>query len=343
MKAAPRRLPVYVALPPNTLLLDVAGPLEVLRRANAIQQALRFELHYIGPARTVRSSIGLELGAIQALPRALPEGAMLIVAGNVDDVMAADGSTRGDACERGDELLMESALVDWLRGAVRPQHTLVTICSGAMFAARAGLLDGYACTTHHLDCAKLATLAPRAQVLDNRLYVEDRGRYSSAGVTAGIDLMLHLLARLCDHACALAVARYLVVYLRRSGNDPQLSPWLEGRNHLHPAVHRAQDAIAGNPANAWTLGALARIASASPRHLSRLFNEHAGMSVTDFTNRLRVALARELISQTRLDMEHVAERAGFASTRQLRRAWGRLDPSSPRRARGLVGAEPGAG
>ena len=335
----PRRMPVYVALPPHTLLLDVAGPLEALRRANVIQQALRFEPHYIAPARRVPSSIGLQLAGIEPLPRMLPGGAMLIVPGTVDDVMDAHGNTRSRAQrERGEEERQEQALVDWLRDTVRPGHTLVTICSGALFAARAGLFDGYACTTHHLDCARLAALAPRAQVLDNRLYVEDRGRYSSAGVTAGIDLMLHILAGLTDHACALAIARYLVVYLRRGGDEPQLSPWLEGRNHLHPAVHRAQDAIAENPARRWTLGALARIASASPRHLSRLFNEHAGMSISDYRNRLRVALARELISQTRLDMEHVAERAGFASTRQLRRAWGRLHQTPPRQARGNRGS-----
>ena len=156
-------------------------------------------------------------------------------------------------------------------------------------------------------------------MLDNRLYVEDRDRLSSAGVTAGIDLMLHLVAQTVDHACALAVARYLVVYLRRSGSDPQLSPWLEGRNHIHPAVHRVQDAIAGDPTKPWPASQLARIAGASARHLSRLFHEHAGMHIADYRNRLRAALARELLSQTRLDMEHVAERAGFSSTRQLRR------------------------
>jgi len=76
-------------------------------------------------------------------------------------------------------------------------------------------------------------IAPRAQILENRLYVEDRERYSSAGITAGIDLMLYLVHQSTDQSCAVAVARYLVVYLRRSGSDPQLSPWLEGRNHIH--------------------------------------------------------------------------------------------------------------
>ena len=145
--------------------------------------------------------------------------------------------------------------------------------------------------------------------------------------------MLHLVAQMAGAACALAVARYLVVYLRRGGADPQLSPWLEGRNHLHPAVHRAQDAVAADPARAWTLGDLARAAHASPRHLSRLFNEHAGMSTGDYVNRLRVTLARELLAQTRLDVERVAERAGFASARQFRRAWNRFNDAPPTRVR----------
>jgi transcriptional regulator GlxA family with amidase domain len=202
------------------------------------------------------------------------------------------------------------------------------------------LLDGYACTTHYLSCAQLAALAPQARVLDNRLYVEDRNRLSSAGITAGIDLMLHVVAQLIDHATALAVARYLVVYLRRSGSDPQLSPWLEGRNHIHPTVHRVQDAIASDPARPWPARQLAQIAGTSPRHLSRLFHEHAGMHLADYRNRLRAALARELIGQTRLDMERVAERAGFASTRQFRRVWRQLYASAPRELRGKP-ASPG--
>jgi transcriptional regulator GlxA family with amidase domain len=200
-------------------------------------------------------------------------------------------------------------------------------------AGRAGLLDGRACTTHYSECAKLAALAPKAKVLENRLFVEDGPFYSSAGVTAGIDLMLQLIRKITDHRSAAEVARYLVVYMRRSGGDPQLSPWLEGRNHIHPAVHRVQDAIAADPARNWTLKALATVAGASPRHLSRLFHECAGMNIPDYRNRLRIALAHDLLAQTQLDMERVAERAGFASTRQLRRTWARLHTTSPREAR----------
>jgi len=117
-----------------------------------------------------------------------------------------------------------------------------------------------------------------------------------------------------------------------SGSDPQLSRWLEGRNHIHPTVHRVQDAIAADLTKSWSLSALARIAGASDRHLSRLFHEHVGMSIPEYSNRLRVAYAQELLRETRFDMERVAEQSGFSSTRQLRRAWERIHKTPPREA-----------
>jgi transcriptional regulator GlxA family with amidase domain len=322
------RIPVYVVLPQQTMLLDVAGPLEVLRAAQREQTAVKFELRYVGPAAEVITSVGLTLTDIEPLPKRLPDGAMVVLSGMVEVAMMPGGEAMRKRNGEGD-----AEIITWLRETIRPGHKLVAICSGALLTGRAGLLDGHACTTHHACCEELAKLAPKARVLENRLYVEDGERYTSAGVTSGIDLMLHIVKQLTDDVCAAAVARYLVVYLRRGGADPQLSPWLEGRNHIHPAVHRVQDAIAADPAKGWTLCGLARIAGASSRHVTRLFQEYAGMSVTDYKNRLRVALARELLSQTNLDMERIAERAGFESTRQLRRAWRRLYDMAPRDAR----------
>jgi len=327
------QIPVFVVVPPRLLLLDVAGPLEVLRRAHQVQSDLRFQVRYVGPAASMQTSIGLTLSAIEPLPELLPDFAWIVLPGDVDEVLQAD-SRAADRTSSSAEAACEAAIVQWLRSAVRAGHRLISICSGALLAGRAGLLDGHVCTTHYLCCEELARLAPRAKVVENRLYVEDGNCYTSAGITTGIDLMLHIVSQFMSQSCAVAIARYLVVYLRRSGADPQLSPWLEGRNHIHPVVHRVQDAIAADPAKAWTLSKLARIAGVSERHVSRLFNDHAGMSLADYSNRLRLALARELLSQTKLDMERVAERAGFSSARQLRRAWGRINDNTPRQARG---------
>ena len=326
-----QKIPIFVVLPPRLTLLDIAGPLEVLRRANVEQSALHFEVRYVGASTTIFTSIGISVCSVEPLPAVLPTNAMVIVAGDVDDLMIPGG---GMASERSQEDRGHQAIiVDWLREVVRPGHKLICICSGALIAAQAGLLDGYSCTTHYACCEELAALAPNAKVLENRLYVEDGERYSSAGIMAGVDLMLHIVGRLSNECCAAAIARYLVVYLRRSGADPQLSPWLEGRNHIHPAVHRIQDAISRDPAKPWNLRHLARIAGSSERHLSRLFHAHAGMNIPDYVNRLRVTLARQLIHQTQLDIEHVAERAGFGSSRQLRRAWRKLYGTTPKQAR----------
>jgi transcriptional regulator GlxA family with amidase domain len=326
-----RCVAVFVVVPPRLLLLDLAGPLEVLRWANHVQSAVRFEVRYVGPCASLQTSIGLALARIEPLPASLPPATLVVLPGDVEQVMrwgedSPGGSPAADAAA-------EDAIVAWLRKTIAPTHKLICICSGALIAARAGLLDDHACTTHHSCCAELARLAPRARVLENRLYVEDGACYSSAGITTGIDLMLHIVSRMTDQACAIAVARYLVVYLRRNGTDPQLSPWLEGRNHVHPAVHRVQDAIAADASKAWTLNRLARLAGVSTRHLSRLFNEHVGFGIAEYRNRLRVALAQEFLSQTRLSMERVAEQAGFGSARQMRRAWRRLHPGPPRAAR----------
>lgn len=317
------RLPVCVVVPPNVLLLDLAGPVEVLRKTNLLQDDVRFDVTFVGPRRKVGSSIGLGIDGIGPLPARLPTGAMVVVPGSADEPM---GERRAAPA---DDLAAEQAIVAWLAKVARPGIRVMTICSGAMLAGRAGLLDGYECTTHHATTAELAKAVPAAKVRENRLYVEDGERLSSAGITSGIDLMLHVVATAVGPAIAVAVARYLVVYLRRAGGDPQLSPWLEGRNHMHPAIHRAQDAVAADPARAWSVEALARLAAASPRHLSRLFNEHAGMSVSEYVGRMRLALARELLVESRMDMEAVAERSGFGSSRQLRRAWARTHASPP--------------
>lgn len=329
---ATRTLDVWVVIPPRCLLLDIAGPLEVLRRANKEQDQLRFAVHYVAARPQLDCSIGLSLAGLGALPAGLPAEAAVLISGNVDDV--AFTTTPQRASDDADE----ACIVAWLRRCIAPGHQLLSICSGALLAARAGLLDGRHCTTHYACQDELRALAPAARIADNRLYVEDGNCWSSAGVTAGIDLMLHWLAQHTSPACALAVARHLVVYLRRSGTDPQLSPWLEGRNHIHPAVHRVQDAIAAAPEHGWNLAALAQLAHTSPRHLSRLFNEYAGMSLPDYINRLRVALAQELLRHTRLDMERVAERSGFGSARQLRRAWARSHSLTPQELRNAAGS-----
>jgi transcriptional regulator GlxA family with amidase domain len=320
-------IPVLFVLVPNILMLDLAGPAEVLRLASQLEPEdaggtpKRFELSYVGPVEQVRTSIGLPVAGIAPLPDSIPAEAIVVLVGV---------ASRIDEGMRREFELASDKVADWLMHVVAPvRNRVVCVCSGALIAARAGLLNGRQCTTHHALCGTLQALAPAARVLENRLYVSDGLVSTSAGVTAGIDLMLHLLAEIAGPRAACAVARDLVVYMRRAGADPQLSPWISGRNHLHAALHRVQDAIAADPARDWSAEQMAQIACSSPRHLARVFQQYAGMSPLDYIHRLRVAVARELVAQSSLDMEAIAERAGFGSARHMRRIWRKYEATAP--------------
>jgi transcriptional regulator GlxA family with amidase domain len=119
------------------------------------------------------------------------------------------------------------------------------------------------------------------------------------------------------------------VYLRRAGTDPALSPWLMHRNHLHPAVHRVQDAVARDPSSAWSSAELSAVACTSSRNLARLFAEHARSSPLDYVQLMRFAFARQLVTHSRLDLERVAAKAGFRSAQHLRRVWSRWEARPP--------------
>jgi transcriptional regulator GlxA family with amidase domain len=309
---------IYFLVLPGTMLLDFAGTAESFRVAADF--GAPFRLRYVAPSGEAASSLGLTLGGLEPLPETLPDGALVMIP--------------GVATSARDYLLPEArAAARWLRQAVGPAQTLCTVCSGAFLAAAAGLLDGRSCTTHHSLTGRLAREYPAVKVLDNRIFVQDGPVFTSAGVTAGVDLALHLISSLAGPELAVSVARLLVLHFRRSAGDPQLSPWLSHRNHQDPRVHSAQDLVLRDPAHGWTVGELAERAHTSPRHLGRLFQEHAGISPQAYVRKIRTAAAKQLLGQPGLNLNLVAEMAGFSSAEQLRRAWKRFEPATPRRTR----------
>ncbi|MFK3842968.1 GlxA family transcriptional regulator [Serratia sp. NPDC087055] len=295
---------VYFLMLPNVLSLDVSGPAETLRLAG------QFSLHYISPLPQITCSIGMTLSQLLPLPERLEDGAILVVPGVGD-------SQRFFANEPAEQARHWLATLQ--PDLQRQRITLVCVCSGALLAAQAGLLDNHQCTTHHDVIERLRQQAPSALVKENRIFVEDRSLYTSAGITAGIDLALHLISRQCGATRAMEIAREMVVYFRRSGDDPQLSPWLRYRNHLHPAVHRAQDVMAAEPEAEWSVPQVAEKAHVSSRHLARLFRSHIGISVREYHEQLRLAVAQQRLQQG-YGLEKAALAAGFSSGRQLRRA-----------------------
>lgn len=315
---------VHFIVLPQLVLLDLAGPAEAFRLAGG-KAGGAYILHYVSPIRSTHASIGLQLNDLEPLPENLTDNDIVVVTG-VSGVAVdfADPST-----ER---------VVAWLASGVTSRSLLLCVCAGSVIAGKAGLLAGRECTSHHAHTDELRRIAPDARVLDNRIFVEDGSILSSAGVTAGLDLALHVIGTQLGPRVAAEVARDLVVYLRRSGTDPALSPWVQHRNHLHPAVHRVQDAVARRPAASWTSRELSAVACTSSRNLTRLFAEHAHCSPLDYVQLIRFAFAKELVTQSRLDLERIAARAGFRSAQQLRRVWARWESRPPSVYRLAAGA-----
>jgi transcriptional regulator GlxA family with amidase domain len=327
LPAAP--IQVLFVLQPDSLLLDWAGPAEALRLANqclnAQGQNARFALQFIGTQCVAATSVGCAVSGLLPLPSPLLANlatpTWVVLVGQPGQTM--DVNTESSR-----------ALLHWLRGLrLLPQVLeLVTVCAGAVLAAHAGLLSGRRVTTHHHHLEELQAVEPACQVVSNRVFVEDAPVYSSAGVTTGLDLFLHRIASLCGEAIAAQVAQTMVVAMRRGPHDPELSPFLAYRNHLHPALHRVQDAVSQQPAQGWTVPAMADIAHTSPRHLTRLFMEQAGIAPLQYLRRIRLAVAQTALRSGR-NVTQAAELAGFGSDTQLRRAWHQFDlagtPSSP--------------
>ncbi len=315
---------VIFVLLPNVVLLDVAGPAEAFRNAERRVPG-SYRLRFVAPLPSLTAAVGLTLGPLEPLPAEVAPRALLILTG-----------IAGAAVD-GEEPATRRAIA-WLRSGAAAGAELLCVCTGSVLAGLAGLLAGRECTTHHEHLEELRRVEPRARVLENRIFVEDGTVTTSAGVTAGLDLALHVIGRQLGPHVAAEVARGLVVYLRRAGTDPAFSPWVMHRNHLHPAVHRVQDAVTRDPAAAWSSAQLAAVACTGPRNLARLFAEHARCSPLDYVQLIRFAFAKQLVTESRLDLERVAARAGFGSAQHLRRVWARWEARPPSAFRGRGGA-----
>jgi transcriptional regulator GlxA family with amidase domain len=303
---------VLFVLTPDLVLLDLAGPLDAFRCAELAVPG-SYRLRFIADKASVAAAGGLILRGLQPLPSRLASGSILVLIGTSSQALRNPATPR---------------LLEWLR-AHAGSAVLMCVCVGSVLAARAGLLAGRECTTHYDYLDELRRVEPRARVVENRIFVQDGTVYTSAGVIAGLDLTLHIIEQDLGPRIAANIARELVVYLRRTGTDPALSPWLLHRNHLHPAVHRVQDAVTRNPAASWKASELAAVACTSARNLTRLFAEHAGCTPLAYVQLIRFGLARQLVTQSRLDLERVAARSGFHSAQHLRRVWRRWETRPP--------------
>jgi transcriptional regulator GlxA family with amidase domain len=326
MIAPTHSIDVLFVIVPHALLLDIAGPAEAFRLANQHRGLRglppRFRLRFAAPMEMQATSVGLSLAGLEPLPREFGATTWVVVVGQPTEHLGIVTPAVATTAR-----WLKQRLGGSLNGTSR-RHRLVTICSGTLLAARAGLLGGRRCTTHHELLPALRALAPQANVIDNRVFVVDGPVASSAGITAGIDVALHLIAGECGEALAASVAADMVVYLRRSDRDPEQSPFGIHRGHLHATVHRVQDAILDAPERDWNMAALARAGHTTERHLLRLFIDQAGVSPLQYLQAIRLERARQALEHGN-SVTRAAEMAGFRSGLQMRRAWARHWAGSP--------------
>ena len=311
---------------PAVQLLDVAGPLQVFATANRIVAGPG-----VAPPYSTRV-IALGGGIITASAGlALAAAPLPATGGGLDTLMVAGGEGVGAAAA-------DPALLDWLRARAADARRVASVCTGAYLLAASGLLDGRRAVTHWSHCDDLAHCYPEVRVESDPIFVNDGTVWTSAGVTAGIDLALALVEADLGRIVALAVARYLVVFLKRPGGQAQFSTALslqsvgDGFDALH-------EWISENLARDISLPVLASQAGMSERSFSRHYAEATGMTPGRAVERLRVEAARRLLSESRLSVKRIAAQCGFGSEETMRRSFLRQLATTPKDYRDRFSAQ----
>ena len=301
---------------PRVQLLDVCGPLQVFATAN--EQVAEsggtppYVLRVVAKdTQSVTASAGLGIATSQ-LPRSSAAVDTLIVAGGPGvDAAASD-----------------PMLVEWLRRRASQARRVASVCTGAFLLAASGALDGRRAATHWSVCGELARRFPKIRVESDPIFVRDGSVWTSAGVTAGIDLALALVEQDLGRTAALAVARYLVVFLKRPGGQAQFSAALslQAAEDEFGALH---DWISKHLADDLSLPRLADRAGMSERSFSRHYLGATGLTPARAIERLRVEAARRMLSETRQPVKRISQRCGFGSEETMRRSFLRVLAATP--------------
>ena len=294
---------------PGVQSLDVAGPVEVFAAAS---DEYRIEVAAPTPGQVAASS-GLTLWAERSLGE---------IRGPLDTLLIAGGE--GTPSVMADERV----LADIRRLAPRSRR-VASVCSGAFVLAAAGLLDGRRVTTHWGWCDVLAQAYPSVHVEPDRIFVRDGNVWTSAGVTAGIDLALAMVEDDLGRDVALAVARRLVVFLKRPGGQSQFSAQLSGQLAERRPLGDLQAWVADHLAEDLSVERLAGRVAMSTRNFSRTFTREVGLTPARFVERARVDAARRLLEESPASVEEVAARCGFGTAETMRRSFLRALHVSP--------------
>src|SRR6201987_1396895 len=295
---------VVIIGPPPVQILDVTGPLEVFSNAPGYE----IQLANPGPDRTLQTNRGVVLA--DATPIADVQGPIdtLVIAG-------------GPGAENGS---YDANFVAWIAQAGSQARRVASICTGAFLRAEEGLLNGKKAVTHWTFCDRLAREYPKVSVRPEPIFLRDGSIYTSAGITAGIDLSLTLVEEDHGHETALRIARFLVMFLVRPGGQAQYSHMLSHQAITSQPLRELQVYMLENLKADLSVEALAERIGMSPRHFSRVCLREMKMNPGQFVEHLRGEAAQQMIDSSAMGLKEIADACGFGSTDSMRRTFQRV-------------------
>ncbi len=293
-------------VPPSVEILDLAGPAQVFTEAKfyGFEASLEFYSYH----DEVISTSGLSFGKVKSYKEAnLKQGDYLFIPGmDFSYVNSVDFKT-------------EREFFRWLKECSDKNVLVCSVCNGAFALGHAGLLKDTECTTHWRRVEELQLQFPSAKVKTDILFKKSNNVYTSAGISAGIDLALAILEELKGALFTHKVARGLVVYHRRSQDHTQQSVYLDYRNHINPNIHIVQDHLIEHLSGENSIEELASLVAMSPRNLSRVFKEKTGTTILEYLTLLRLEFAKTMLNNPEYTIEYIASKCGFKTARQLQR------------------------
>ncbi len=302
---------IVLLVPSGSTLLTTVGPLEVF--AKSIEQfdlvhkkvGFRYETHVVsmGKDKLIVSSSGLPI---------LSEGCYSEIDYPIDTLIVT-----GLARYLGDE--SKNELINWLKDAARSIRRICSVCSGAFVLAETGLLNGKKATAHWSKNEELSEMYPEIDVQIARIFIKDGNIYTAAGITSGMDLALALIEEDLGQAFALHVARWLVLYLKRPGNQAQFNTYLDCKKIGNPAIRKVCEWILEHLREDLIVEDMAEYAAMSPRNFARVFARELRITPAKYINRLRIDNACQHLIETQMSLDEIAFQCGLKTAENLRR------------------------
>jgi len=295
---------------PKVHLMDFAGPLQVFYEANKLGR-LSFDIRFAATTKNVKTQQSIHFSNLHYFENLrLQQGDFVCIPG-IDF----------KSCTKGEMKEVIGETKNWLKQQRKKGVYIGSVCSGSLILGKMGLLNGIRCTTHWKCSAYFQKKFPKALLQPNRLYCLDQGTFTSAGMTAGIDMALALVEKWKTPLLAAKVAQEMVINIRRPETKEQKNVFLDFKNHFNEEVYKAQEIIANRLDTSFTIKQLAREMALSPRHLSRLFKSHTGKTIQAYRDHLRIEHGEKLLLNSEKSIKEIAIACGFQTARQFIRLW----------------------